>query len=41
MYKFKITAKEADETNYWFRLCKASSHFPDPHLRTFAEVEYK
>jgi len=30
IHKFKIAAKEADETNYWLKLCKASSHYPDP-----------
>lgn len=30
IHKFKIAAKEADETNYWLKLCKASPHYPDP-----------
>ncbi|MDL5049425.1 four helix bundle protein [Oscillatoria amoena NRMC-F 0135] len=30
IHKFKIAAKEADETQYWLLLCKESSHYPDP-----------
>ncbi|SDK76215.1 four helix bundle protein [Salinimicrobium catena] len=30
IHKFKIAAKESDETNYWLKLCKASPHYPDP-----------
>ncbi len=30
IHKFKIAAKEADETEYWLLLCKASEHYPDP-----------
>jgi four helix bundle protein len=30
IHKFKIAAKEADETEYWLQLCKASEHYPDP-----------
>lgn len=30
IHKFKIAAKESDETYYWLKLCKASSHYPDP-----------
>lgn len=30
IHKFKIAAKESDETDYWLRLCKASPHYPDP-----------
>lgn len=39
IHKFKIAAKEADETLYWFRLCKASPHYPDPQLQTLTELE--
>ncbi len=31
IHKFKIAAKESDETDYWLRLCKASPHYPDPN----------
>ncbi len=35
VHKFKIAAKEADETEYWLLLCEASEHYPDPkHLIT-------
>lgn len=30
IHKFKIAAKEADETEYWLLLCKASPNYPDP-----------
>lgn len=30
VHKFKIAAKEADETFYWLLLCKHSSNYPDP-----------
>ncbi|WP_029034344.1 four helix bundle protein [Salinimicrobium terrae] len=39
IHKFKIAAKEADETNYWLRLCKASSHYPDPKPELFSELQ--
>ena len=28
IHKFKIAAKEADETQYWLELCKRSEHYP-------------
>lgn len=28
IHKFKIAAKEADETEYWIQLCNASKHYP-------------
>lgn len=30
VHKFKIAAKEADETMYWLRLCRTSKHYPNP-----------
>lgn len=39
IHKFKIAAKEADETNYWLKLCKASSHYPDPQFEMFSELD--
>lgn len=39
IHKFKIAAKESDETNYWLRLCKASPHYPDPKPEMFTELE--
>src|SRR5665811_1260811 len=29
IYKMKIAAKEADETEYWLFLCHQSKHYPD------------
>lgn len=29
IHKFKIAAKEADETEYWLQLCKDSKNYPD------------
>ena len=29
IHKFKIAAKEMNETAYWLSLCKHSGHFPD------------
>jgi four helix bundle protein len=29
IHKFKIAAKEVDETEYWLLLCKHSKHYPD------------
>lgn len=30
IHKFKIAAKEADETEYWLKLSKFSTEYPDP-----------
>ncbi len=30
IHKIKITAKEADETQYWLILCESSKNYPDP-----------
>ena len=30
IHKFKIAAKEADETQYWLMLCKESDNYPPP-----------
>jgi four helix bundle protein len=30
IHKFKIAAKEADETQYWLEICKHSAHYPTP-----------
>ena len=29
LHKFKIAAKEAEETLYWLQLCQASTSYPD------------
>lgn len=42
VHKFKIAAKEADETEYWLLLCEASEHYPEPkHLIRDLEVVIK
>jgi four helix bundle protein len=30
LHKFKIAAKEAEETQYWLLLCKMSNSYPNP-----------
>ena len=30
IHKFKIAAKEIEETDYWLLLCKNASSYPDP-----------
>ncbi len=37
IHKFKISAKECDETEYWLELCKASLHLPTPEEKLFAD----
>ncbi|WP_424492866.1 four helix bundle protein [Salinimicrobium sp. GXAS 041] len=37
IHKFKIAAKESDETNYWLKLCKASPHISSPDHRIMTE----
>jgi len=39
IHKFKIAAKEADETSYWIELCKASKHYPNPQKILFSELK--
>ena len=34
IHKVKIAAKEADESQYWLKLCQASVHYPDPNSLT-------
>ena len=38
IHKFKIAAKEGDETSYWIQLCKASGNYPDPPKELFSEL---
>jgi len=30
IHKFKVAAKEADETTYWLTLCQRAKSYPDP-----------
>jgi four helix bundle protein len=39
VHKFKIAAKEADETQYWLKLCLHSKFYPDPEKVLFKELE--
>ncbi len=39
IHKFKIAAKEADETEYWIKLCNTSKHYPN--TSTFLASELK
>ncbi len=32
IHKFKVAAKEVDETEYWLMLCKESKNYPDPDM---------
>lgn len=31
IHKFKISAKEADELEYWLMLCQSSEYYPNPN----------
>ncbi|MDQ7916641.1 four helix bundle protein [Mesonia sp. MT50] len=39
IHKLKISAKEADETLYWLKLCEASSSYPAPSKFLVEEIE--
>lgn len=39
IHKFKIAAKEADETEFWLKLCIASKHYPNPSEFLLAELD--
>ena len=39
IHKFKIAAKEADELEYWFELCKASKFYPNPSDKIFKDLK--
>ncbi|WP_370281074.1 four helix bundle protein [Robiginitalea marina] len=38
VHKFKIAAKEAEETEYWLRLCLESGHYPKPEEGINSEI---
>ncbi|MBK5212696.1 MAG: four helix bundle protein [Flavobacteriaceae bacterium] len=38
IHKFKIAAKEADETEFWLKLCVASKHYPNPSELMLSEL---
>jgi four helix bundle protein len=38
IHKFKIAAKEADEIEYWLKLCRQSPFYPDPNEEVYGEL---
>jgi four helix bundle protein len=41
IHKFKIAAKEAEETEYWLQLCKYSKKYPDDEALLIKIIEIK
>ncbi|MGX1928144.1 four helix bundle protein [Flagellimonas sp. 2504JD4-2] len=39
IHKFKISAKEADELEYWLNLCKDSIYYPEPKDMLLEELK--
>jgi four helix bundle protein len=39
IHKFKISAKEADETEYWLNLCLKSDYYPNPDEALIKELK--
>lgn len=39
IHKFKISAKEADELEYWLKLCQASEHYPNPTEKLLKDLK--
>ncbi|WP_420603424.1 four helix bundle protein [Flagellimonas sp.] len=39
IHKFKIAAKEADELEYWLKLCEDSIHYPEPKKNLMEELK--
>ena len=39
IHKFKISAKEVDELNYWLKLCTVSTHYPNPQEEFINELK--
>jgi four helix bundle protein len=39
IHKFKIAAKEADEVEYWLRLCEESPFYPSPEKEIHEELK--
>lgn len=38
IHKFKISAKEADELEYWLLLCEESEFYPNPPQQLHADL---
>ena len=39
IHKFKIAAKEADETSYWLQLCQKSEMLPSPQENLIKDLD--
>ena len=39
IHKFKIAAKEADETEYWLELSKNSKYYPNPEIELIEDLK--
>ena len=39
IHKFKISAKEADELEYWLMLCEYSKHYPNPDKNLLTDLK--
>ena len=39
IHKFKISAKEADELEYWLLLCKESKYYPEPNKSLLVDLK--
>lgn len=39
IHKFKISAKEADELEYWLKLCQASEYYPNPDEKLLKDLK--
>ena len=39
IHKFKISAKEADELEYWLKLCEASEFYPNPDEKLLKQLK--
>ncbi len=38
IHKFKISAKEADEVDYWLKLWEASEFYPNPNKELISQL---
>ena len=39
IHKFKISAKEADELQFWLKLCQNSEFYPNPNEELFKKLQ--
>ena len=39
IHKFKISAKETDELQFWLELCKSSEFYPTPNEELFKKLQ--